>query len=314
MRLGLLIKDAEYRAALAERLATFDNDLFVNILDGKGKDTSYSLILTDIQPEELDPSVLDSLRARTVFITGTEGKSFEGCHSVFKYASVSSLIASLSGVYNEWHGTGPGRSHASRLLSVCSENDSCAGIKCLQLARQIIYGIGGRLLIIPLSYINDYGSPDYAEKIILPRLLYSMRTGRFGSADEYTFTDSYGVSYLSLPPGINPLAYLDEEELRLVITGFEAHFDTIICDVCNCFRQENIAVLKESESVICFEHGRRDLGLKAVLGDPQSRLIRITMSDGPEEASLIDEVIGEIYGTGRTDDINKGSNNTKIRD
>ena len=141
-----------------------------------------------------------------------------------------------------------------------------------------------------------------------------MRTGRFGSADEYTFTDSYGVSYLSLPPGINPLAYLDEEELRLIITGFEAHFDTIICDVCTCFRQENIAVLKESESVICFEHGRRDLGLKAVLGDSKSRLTRITMSDGPEEASLIDEVIGEIYGTGRTDDINKGSNNTKIRD
>ena len=57
MRLGLLIKDSEYRDALAARLSSFDNDLFVNILNGTNKDSSQSLIVTDILPGEIDKDV-----------------------------------------------------------------------------------------------------------------------------------------------------------------------------------------------------------------------------------------------------------------
>ena len=297
MRLGLLIKDAEYRDALAEKLASFDNDLFVNILNGSNKDTSYSLILTDIMPDEIDERVLSAIKPRTVFLLGSDKDISDGCHGGFKYSSVSSLVSELSAVYNEWHGSGPGRSHASKLISVCSEADSYSGIKCLQLARQIIYGMGGRVIIIPLSYINDYGLKEYAENNNLSRQLYSIRTGRYREPDSFTYTDSYGVSYPALAPGINPAAYLDEEELRLILSGYEERFDAVICDAGTCFRKENISILKESDAVICFEHGRRVLGLGAMLGEAEDKLIRIKLSGGPDEAAAIDEAIRRVYGT-----------------
>lgn len=295
MRLGLLIKDSEYRDALADKLASYDKDIFVNILDGSDKDTAYSLVLTDILPEELDPSVLDAIKARTVFLLGSDRACSEGLNSVFKYSGVPSLISELSAVYNEWQGLGPGRPHTSKLISVCCDSDSFSSVKCLQLARQIIYLKGGRVLIIPLSYVNDYGASEYAGKNILSRLMYSMHTGRRADMEAFTFSDSYGVSYVSLPPGINPLAYLDAEELSAVLSGLGAYFGTVICDAATCFRDENIKVLKESDRVVCFEHGRRELGLSEVLGDKADKLVRIKISEDPQEASAIDEVIRSIY-------------------
>ena len=296
MRLGLLIRDSEYRDALADRLSSFDNDLFVNVLDGSCKDTAYSLILTDIMPDEIEPGVLNAIKQRTVFLTGSGKMLRDDCHGVFKYGSVSSLVSVISAVYNEWQGTGPGRNRASKLISVCCESDSISSVKCQQLARQIIYGLGGKVIIIPLSYVNDYGSMEYSGGNLLSRMLYSIRTGRNMQPDNFTYTDSYGISFFSLPPGLNPAAYLDSEELSLILSGMEAWYDAVICDTGTCFRNENIDVMKASDAVVFFGHGRRDLGLNSILGDQADRLISIKLSGGPEEAAATDEAIRQIYG------------------
>ena len=70
MRIGILIRDTEYREALVHKLSTYDNNIFVNIISNNIKDASGSVILTDIAPSELDNKVLTALRPRTVFITG----------------------------------------------------------------------------------------------------------------------------------------------------------------------------------------------------------------------------------------------------
>lgn len=301
MRLGLLIRDAEYRDALAERLSSTDNHLFVNILDGSDKDVSYSLIVTDIMPEELDPGVLKAIKARTVFLSDSDNTVKNECLSAFKYDTVSSLISEFTSFYNEWHGPGPGRSRASKRIGVCSETDMYSGNKCMQLARHIIYGMGGRVIVISLSYINDYGKEPCPKDDMLARLLYSIRTGRHSDSSIYTYTDSYGISYMSLPPGLNPAAYLNEEELKLILAYFETRFDAIICDTGTCYRKENVSILKDSDSVIYFELGRRETGIAEMLGESAERLIRIKAGGGPGEAAAIDESIRKIYGTERND-------------
>ena len=72
MRIGIMIRDAEYRDALVQKLSSYDNNIFVNIISDNVKDASGSVILTDIPPSELENKVLTALKPRTVFIAGSE--------------------------------------------------------------------------------------------------------------------------------------------------------------------------------------------------------------------------------------------------
>ena len=250
MRIGILIRDAEYRDALVHKLSSYDNNIFVNIITDNIKDASGSVILTDIPPSELENKVLKTLKPRTVFIAGSEKDIRKDCSMVFKFCSIPEMISELSLVYNRWHGLGPGVDHTARLITVCCESDSYSAERCRSLAGQIIYSHGGSVLILPLSYINDYGVNETLRSNSLSRLLYSIRCGREKGIDGVTYTDSYGVSSLLLSKGRNPVAYLDEDEIRTLIFGLSKRFDTIIADAATCFRDENIAVMKESERIV----------------------------------------------------------------
>ena len=312
MRIGILIRDAEYREALAEKLSLYDNDLYVNIIDNSNKDTSGNLILTDIKPDEIEPGTLNAIRPRTVFLVDTINGDLKGCHAVFKYGSVSNLISEISAVYNEWHGSGPGRNYSARLLSVCCECDSYSAACCSSLARQIIYRRGGRVLILPLSFINDYGNKD-SDNNTISKLLYSIQTGHERSSDSFTYTDSYGVSAVMLPPGKNPVAYFSEDELKTLISGLAKRFDTIICDLGTCFRKENILVMMESDRIILYETGRRSLGIEEMIGKETCKhLIRIKLTGEADEAIAMDDCIKQVFDSANNDRF-KSSNNKKIR-
>lgn len=306
MRLGLLIRDIEYRNALVERLTNYDNDIFVNVIDGKSGDASGCLLLTDLRPDQLEQDVLSKLRCRTVFLTesaGFEDMSQDGrscgdhCHCIFKYCSVSSLISELSVIYSEWKGEGPVGSFSAKIIAVCSESDSFSSVKCMTLARQIIYQHGGRVLTASLGYLNDYGSTETAKMNRFARLMYEIKTGNQRRSDSFTLVDSYGVSSLMLPPGQNPMAYLDEDELKTLIAGLASRFDTLVLDIGTCFRRENLSIMKSCENIVCFESGRRELGLDRMLGSEKAdSIIRIRLSEGSEEALAIDDCIRRIYG------------------
>ena len=295
MRLGLLIKDTEYREALAEKLSTYDNNIFVNIIDGAVKSSSRSLIVTDIRPEDIETSVLDTIKKRTVFLTETNEEKNDGCRRVFKYGRVAGIISELSIAYNEWHGEGPGRDYTARIISVCCESDGYAAEKCRTIARHIIYSVGGSVLILPLSYINDYGIPEPGSNL-LSKLLYSIHSGRMRSSDSFTYTDSYGVSALMLPEGLNPVAYLDEDELKSLAAGLAERFDTIICDAGTCFRNENISILKDSDHLICFGTGRRASGIDDLTWASRSeKITRIKITGETDEAVALDDCIKQIF-------------------
>lgn len=308
MRLGILIKDDEYREALVKKLSIYDNDLYVNVIDNSVKVTSDTLVLTDIRPEEIDPRTLKAIRTRTVFLTDTIKVDSLECYTAFKYGSVSGLISELSSVYSDWRGGGPGRDFSARLMAVCCESDAYSAARCSSLARQIIYRCGGKVLILSLGFINDYGFMD-SDSNTISKLLYSISTGHERSSDCFTYTDSYGVSALLMPPGRNPVAYLDVDELKTLVSGLAKRFDTIICDLGTCFRNENILLMKESDRIILYETGRRVLRIEEMIGkDTCNKLIRIKLTGEANEAIAIDDCIKEVFDNDNNGQF-KSSNN-----
>lgn len=307
MRLGIMIRDAEYREALVRRLSLYDNNLFVAVIDGSSVNTSGCLILTDMQPGEFDESIISRLKGRVVFLSDSgvlNDKEIPGLNFVFKYSSVSSLISELSAIYNEWHGTGPGRNYTAKIIAVCSENDSYSADKSQALARQVIYRQGGNVLLMSLAYINDYGTDQKDGMNNFARLLYSVSSGRGNIADCFTSKDSFDISYLMLPPGRNPAAYLEEDELRSLISGLASGFDSVILDIATCFRKENTSIMKDADSVIYFSSGRRVTGFPEIAGsDAAGRVINIKISDDGSEALAIDDCIRRIYANGKEKDI-----------
>ncbi len=298
MRLGIMIKDTEYRDALVQKLSSYDNDIFVNIIGSNIKDAKGSVILTDMPPSRLESKVLSALRPRTVFITANENEKRDDCYTVFKFSSIPEIISELSLVYNRWLGKGPGIVHTAKLISVCCESDAYSAERCRSLAGQIIYSHGGSVLILPLSYINDHGVNDLLRCNTLSRLLYSIKCGRERTFEGVTYIDSYGVSSLLLSKGRNPVAYLDEDELRNLIFGLSQKYDTIIADAATCFRNENINILRESENIIFFERGRRTTGIEEILGrDNLGKLIRIKLTGGTEDVIAMDDCLKRIFGT-----------------
>ena len=308
MRLGVMIRDKDYRDALVQKLSTYDNDIFVNIIGSNVKDASGSVILTDIPPSDLENKVLTALKPRTVFITDSDNESREDCYTIFKFSSIPEMISELSLVYNRWHGNGPGMDHSARLITVCCESDADSAERCRALAGQIIYSHGGSVLILPLSYINDYGVNETLKSNSLSRLLYSIQSGRKSSLEGVTYTDSYGVSSLLLSKGHNPVAYLDEDELRTLIFGLSKKYDTIIADVASCFRNENIVLMRESERTVFFERGRRVTGIEEMLNDGyREKLIRVKLKGGTEDVIAMDDCLKKIFGTGSNESIKVGN-------
>ena len=313
MRIGIMIRDAEYREALVQKLSSYDNDIFVNVIGNNIKDAAGSVILTDIPPSELESKVLTALRPRTVFITAYEQTVSDDCHTVFKFCSIPEMISELSIVYNLWRGTGPGLDHGARLITVCCESDSYSAERCRALAGQIIYSRGGSVLILPVSYINDHGVTETLRGNTLSRLLYSIQCGRESRLEGVTYTDSYGVSSLLLSKGRNPVAYLDEEELSILVSGLSRRYDTIIADAASCFRNENITLMKASEKIVFFERGRRVTGIEEMLGsEALEKLIRVKYTGGTEDVIAMDDCLRQIYGTDGNESI-KGRNSKEIR-
>ena len=69
MRLGILIKDQEYRKALIERISDYDSEILIDVIGASCTVESDALIITDAKPAELSTDLLEKIRDRTVFLT-----------------------------------------------------------------------------------------------------------------------------------------------------------------------------------------------------------------------------------------------------
>ncbi len=311
MRLGLLIRDTEYRDALIEMMSEFDKDLFIEIAGESGA-SSDSVILTDVRPEEIGSDVLSRLRDRTVFITCVKSQSIPSqdilsettkIHRVFKYSRISSIMAELSLVYCRWTGDA-GNSMLTKSIAVCAASDAYCSSRCMTLARQIIYRRGGSVLVLPLGFINDYGMDGSDDCSSFARLMYMIDADRDFPPEAFTASDSYGISYLTLPAGANPIAYLDDANLNMLIRTLSVKFDTVIYDIGTGYRMENVRIMRSADHTIYFGTDHRKVDVGEMLGDDHRSAFReFKVTGETDELLRIDDYVRELFSSAE-----KGSN------
>ena len=302
MRVGIMMRDIEYRDAIAEMLSETGRDIFVEVAGNGGVDRE-SVILTDISPSDIDESSLIKLRRRTVFLSPLSVTSGEDkdLHILFKYSSISVILAEISAVHSEWSGDKGSLSLSTKVIAVISESDQMCSERCRALAAQILYIHGGSVIVIPLGYVNDHHRIMSDDTGAFRRLMYMIDEKKDYSSDCFTVTDSYGISYLMLPEGINPIAGLDHGYLSNLINSVGKHFDTVILDVGTCFSKVNVQLINSSNDILFFGNGRRIGPLEGYIGKKQSeRTRRIESSDAKDEAIAVDDFVRGIYRDGES--------------
>ena len=327
MRVGMMMRDTEYRDALIEMIVDMDKDILIEII-GDGGIRRDCVILTDILPSEIESRSLSRIKERTLFLSpvpversklrpvykddaggsGNPGSGSlsaitpeAGCRMLFKYSSLITIMAELSLVYSQWTGDTGTVSPGTRVIAVTGEADQLSELRCRTLAGQISYRHGGSILILPLGYVNDYRQDSAEEdRRRFRKLMYFIDEGRDYAPESFTYTDSYGISCLRLPGGINPLTALGQSHLSELIKSLGRHFDTLILDIGTCYSDTNLRLMKDADHILFFGCGRRIEEPGKYLGTHfAGKLSIISGRDAGVEAGEIDDFIGGIYG--RTD-------------
>ncbi len=310
MRVGMMMRDAEYRDALIEIMSASGKDIFIEVAAGRSV-SRESVILTDIMPEEIEAGSLEKIKRRTVFLSpvppggqhhdrsgynsGTDKNN--GCRIVFKYAGFAEIMAEISLAYSEWTGDTGSISSSTRIIAVTGESDLLSSERCRSLAKQIIYRRGGSVLILPLSFINDYRSPTSESRGRFRRLMYMIDEGKDYLPGAFTCLDSFGIEYLLLPAGINPLTALTTDYLSKLISSLCLHFDTVILDIGTCYSSKNIRLIQSADNILFFGSGRRIEDIGMFTGEQCSgRITKIGISDAGREALSLDDFVRETYG------------------
>ena len=297
-----MMRDIEYRDAIAEMLSETGRDIFVEVAGNGGVDQK-SVILTDIMPSDIDEGTLTKLRSRTVFLSTlpVSSRDTEELHVLFKYSSISVILAEISAVHSEWSGDSGSLSLSTKVIAVVSESDQMSSERCRALAAQILYIHGGSVIVIPLGYVNDHHRIMSDDAGAFRRLMYMIDEKKDYSPDCCTVTDSYGISYMMLPEGVNPIAELDHRYLSSLINSLGNHFDTVILDIGTCFSKDNLQLISCANDILFFGSGRRLGPLEGYIGKKQSeRTRRIESLDAKDEAIAIDDFVRGIYGNGKT--------------
>ena len=163
MRVGMMMRDTEYRDALIEMIADMDKDVFIEIA-GPGSIRKDAVILTDILPSEIESRSLSRIKERTLFLSpvpversklrpvfkdcenGNEGNNVKyiqenmpesGCRLIFKYSSLISIMSELSLIYSAWSGDTGTITPATRVIAVAGDADQLSAVRCRTLAGQI---------------------------------------------------------------------------------------------------------------------------------------------------------------------------------
>jgi len=303
MRLKLIIRDKEYRDALIEKIAESDMNIFAEVGNGTvSAGMQGELIVTDVSPENISDDVLKKICGKTVFLTPLPtggGISDDGINRIFKYCGIKRMLSDISLIYHDVTGIPSARPGLAGVFAVCADADGFTEAECRMLARQIVFRKGGSVLIIPLGYVNSYGLTGEADKSRFMRLMYQIATGRDFNSDGYIETDSCGVSFLRLPRGLNPIAYLGEEELISLTDGMSVRFDTIILDAGACYRDGNLRLIREADNIVMIKGSRCVMSAEDIAAGDEAvyeKIREISISADTDYELAMDDYVRDLYG------------------
>ncbi|MBQ0018542.1 MAG: hypothetical protein KBS63_04975 [Clostridiales bacterium] len=304
MRIRLLLHDREYCRAFAAMIAAADKDIFVELAENYSLAgiEETTLIVTDLSPEKIKREYIERSSGRIVFLTEDPRDKYrkdESLHKLFKYSSISSMLSDLSHINYLWTGENSSAPGIARIFAVCSDRGDLSPSLCRTLARQILFRHGGRILVIPVGYINEYAIPDETDKSKFTRLMYYIDTEKEYTPDAFTYCDNYGISYLRLPPGLNPIAYIDSDELAKLVCNLAGEkFNTIIIDISSAYSRRNLDVISKADNILFTSFDEKKLDIGEITDDPEilSRFDVIRLSGNGKVELSIDEYVKKIYG------------------
>lgn len=305
MRIRLVIKDTEYCRALADAISQANKDAYIEI--GARTDSAPSektIVITDIDPEIFGSEVLEKGSRGIVFLTDDPGDGFnhedeKTSQRLFKYSSISRLLGDIEMIDYLWNGeTDSSYGMMNRIWAVCSDRSDDSSIYTRALARQLLYRIGGRIMVLSLKYINSYALADESDPSCFSRLLYYMSIGKDYPVEAFSYTDSYGINYLRIPVGINPPAYMNSVELDGLIRGLcYRKFDTIILDIGDAFSPVNNSLISRADNILWFTYGSGLIHKQDVIPEEetQERVAEISINTDTDVELVIDDYIRKIY-------------------
>jgi hypothetical protein len=155
-----------------------------------------------------------------------------------------------------------------------------------------VYRRGGSVLVLPLGFVNDYLFDTSNPGGWFARLMYLIDEGRDYPSETFVTKDPYGVSYLMLPGGLNPVAGLSEEYLNKLILSIGCKFDYLILDIGSSLRKENINIAGGADRVLYFGSGRRIPDITRVLTNVKSsRITTVDLAPDEDESVKIDDFV-----------------------
>lgn len=308
MRIRLIIKDAEYQQAMINTIEKSDKDIYVEIgkMDGCEDVGDKTLIITDYSEEECIFLDIPDFHMRVVFLT-TDPKDVldvdkaEDFNRLFKYNSMSSIFSDIEQIYYRWTGeTNTSLGLVGRVYAVCSSKEGDSSIYAKALARQIVFRRGGSILLISLQYINNYACIDETNTSRFSRLMYYLDINQEFPAEAFTYSDAYGISYMRLPSGLNPVAYLDLNDMENMVRSFShRYFDTVILDVGNSYSEVNVRMVNKVDNVLWLDSDSAKFSLNEIFieKDLDNRTKRIIVRGKDVDVEpAIDDYVRNIYG------------------
>ncbi len=306
MRLRLIIRDTEYRQAMIAVISDADKDIYAEISDDiyDSNIMANTIIITDVPVENVDSAFLKANRERIVFLTSDQKDRLhrdDECriHRLFKYNSISSILADVSQINYWWTGESTASTGTARIYAVISDDAEISRSVSQALARQIMFRHGSELMVLSLSYLNEYAALDEKDRSKFARLMYYMDIGREYSIDGFTYSDSYGTKYLRLPRGLNPLAYFDGKTLdRFVTEMCQKHFETVILDIATTYSSANIRVLNKADNIIFVrtEENKLDPGELTEKEEILRRMSVLPVGESNGIELRLDDYVKKIYG------------------
>ena len=320
MRIRLFIKDEDYCKAMIKTIGQLDKNVYIEI--GNPADVSINndrtIVLTDYGAGECRFNT-----NKIVYLTidpndhiQVDNKTAQ--QRVFKYNSISSIFSDIEQLNYIWTGvTDSVNEVSSRVYALCSDNadDSCKLSQAL--ARQIAFRRGGNILLLSLKYVNEYSLTDEAGNSRFAQLMYYMDIGKTIPIDAFVYTDAYGISYLRLSQGLNPLAYMKNEDLITTVRNLsQLKFETVILDIGDTYSEANISMINRADNILWFttERGKFDIGEICVDKGVKNKIRKIAVFGKDADIELsIDDYVRKVYGIKESDNGTKQDNSKELR-
>lgn len=261
MKIRLILNDKEYLEAFKDVALRTDDNIYIEIGNANDCSNDSYVVVTDYSFEELGMHNSSNV----VYLSNNPGDNLQNYKTgspirLFKYSSLSSILADIHQInYLLFSANSRTYDVLPDIYVIATDSFGLLSSDITKaIARQIMFHNGKKILIVSLKAINEYGKCDEMDRSRFTRLKYYQEIGRSYSIEHFIYKDNYGVNYLRLPEGLNPVANMCTEDMCKFIRELCCGgFDIILLDAGNELNEKNIKIAEKSDKIIFYSENEK---------------------------------------------------------